>query len=153
MYGCFSRCVQARESSDVQHGKSGAAPGDSDSHAASDIILQGWVEKKSGHGLTGLKRWAKRWFVLRRSTRSLHVYANMVCCTLCGTLLRAAPRAFTWPIPFFFNLQKESIFGVVPLDERGALPLEYIRSVTIPESKDKYKGECVHRSRVMCVPL
>ena len=43
-----------------------------------DIIFQGWLEKKSTKGITKLRPWRKRYFVMYRSSNEIRYFRNMV---------------------------------------------------------------------------
>ncbi len=74
----------------------------------SDVILEGWLEKKPKHGVKGLRAWKKKYFVLMRSSRELRYYSSMVC--LCCwyrllfiSCLQRVPRAGSvaiWPCTY-----------------------------------------------------
>ena len=52
--------------------------------------------------------------------------------------------------------QKPSLFGNVPIDERGAIPLEFIKNMVVPDAKTKYKGtvlECGTEGRRVYVQV
>lgn len=77
-----------------------------------DVVFEGWLQKKSNKGLSGLKPWQRRYFVLYRSANELRYYKNMT----------------------------PSRFGNLYVGERGSIPLDLIRKVLEPEVKQKFLG-------------
>lgn len=67
------------------------------------ICVAGWLKKQASSGL--FKAWQPRYFVLYENSRELRYYGRVA----------------------------ESIFGNVPLQERGSIPLEFINKIEVPE--------------------
>ncbi len=58
-----------------------------------DVVFEGWLQKKSNKGLSGLKPWQRRYFVLYRSANELRYYKNMVRAVAHCCLLLAPPAS------------------------------------------------------------
>lgn len=75
-------------------------------HMRLNIAIEGFMQKKPSHGLS-FRRWQLRYFVL---------YANSV-------ELR------------YYKSCRESVFGNLPIDERGSIPLEALGAIVVPDSE------------------
>lgn len=54
-------------------------------HAAGeDVIIEGWLEKKSRAGIPSMRPWKKKYFVLLRASNELRYYNTMVGASAAG---------------------------------------------------------------------
>ena len=81
----------------------------SGSSIVSSLRLEGWLEKKSRNGIPKVRGWKRRYFILK------------------GNELR------------YFERCRDSSYGPVPINEKGAVDLRLLRSV-VPRNEAKYSG-------------
>jgi hypothetical protein len=72
---------------------------------ATQIAVEGWLRKKGSRSVLGKKPWNRRYFVLYANSSEIRYYGDCA----------------------------ESLFGNLPLDERGSIPLEFVTKIVVPE--------------------
>ena len=69
------------------------------------VVIEGFLNKQATHLPLGLKPWQRRFFVLYGNSMELRYYKTA----------------------------QQSVFGSVPLDERGSIPLESVTAIVLPQ--------------------